>query len=144
MDLPTFLTIYRYGKKPSTMTGWLLIDRSHPVGDCEDFALTCAYIKAGHSWWRLTRYLYSGKIRFVFVDSLGTTSQKPRHTIMRWRRADGTYRWFDSNYPGKRIIGREIWSYNRKVWIWPATTVLGFIEWGRAYKAIYGNTSEER
>ena len=138
MNLAEFLKIYRYGRKSSTFTGWLILKRDKPIGDCEDYALTCAFLAYGRSRSKLLWKMTIGECKFFFVDSLSTTSQKPRHTIVRIK----GYGWYDSNFAGERCSRTKIWNNNRKIFRWPTLVAWGMIAWGGSYQAAFGNTSE--
>ena len=80
-----------------------------------------------------------GDCRFFFVDSLSTSDQKPRHTVVRVKGVG----WFDSNFPGEYMRRAGIFNNNRLIFRWPSLVAMGMIAWGGSYQAAFGNTSGE-
>lgn len=71
---------------------WTLIDQPPHQGDCEDFALTVAWLIAGswlRFWWGVLTF------RFVFWQSWARGDRKSPH-IALWVRGKG---WIDNIHP---------------------------------------------
>lgn len=131
MTLFDFLRSYRYGRRGTVLSGWLLLDDDKPVGDCEDFALTVLYHIEGRSWLRVLWAILTFRARFWFVDS-PAGDDFPRHTIL-YHRSHG---WIDS-LEGYRHFrdapeGHQLYF----PWLWLAFPL---ILWGAVWKRVFGN-----
>lgn len=82
---------------------WSLLDGPGEVhGDCEDFALTVAWIVAGRSWAGLFWAVLTCRVMFWHTRVDG------RGHMMLWVRGAG---WIDSNHPGW-----SAWPKFRRLW----------------------------
>lgn len=72
--------------------GWKLLDPVMPIGDCEDFALTVAWLLAGRSKLKLIWGILTFRYVFWFCLSAGTGSL---HWVL-WVRGHG---WIDNIQP---------------------------------------------
>ena len=110
-----FLVNYEYEKGVTFIDGW----RYTTVGDCDDFALTVAYIKAGGLLALLWNILTCKSV-FWLVKS-PSNKLLPRHVIL-WHRGSGwidsTVReWRDTPSPHKRVVPLIFpYAYLRILW----------------------------
>lgn len=81
----------RFRYRAEARDRWSLLDGPGLVrGDCEDFALTVAWIVCGRSWWRFFWAVLLCRVVFWHVRLGG------RGHMMLWVRGAG---WIDNNYP---------------------------------------------
>ena len=84
--LDTFIRRYRW--RQDNIDGWQVVAAE---GDCDDFALTAAYLMCGGSWLKFWWKVLT--LQMVFWLSL--TKDDQRHMVL-WLRG---YGWIDNIYP---------------------------------------------
>ena len=91
MTVDEFVQRFKY--TPDKRGSWDILDPhdQEPKGDCEDFALTVAWILAGESWLGLVMDM----LLFRSVVWLGRADNGEPHAFL-WRRGEG---WIDNIHP---------------------------------------------
>lgn len=67
---------------PNKKDVWRIIDEPPSTGDCEDFALTVAYILAGRSTTRMRQKFEAGEFQLWFVRATTARSKDVGHAVL--------------------------------------------------------------
>lgn len=76
--LSKFISSFKY--KADGFDTWRVISKQPYEGDCDDFSLTIAYLKAGN-WFRFWFMVWTLQIRFLLV----TAPSKEPHVVLRYK-----------------------------------------------------------
>lgn len=125
LGLTAWAKQYQYRLGRVFIDGWRVVDK---YGDCDDFALTYAFIVSDRSWRKLIWNIITFKIVFWLAYS-PVNRVFPRHTVLYVE----SFGFVDSSYPtGLRAKA----SPHKLVVPWFPPFVLIFILMGLIYKEI--------